>query len=367
MKYIYEKSNTAKSIVALVYENVCQFETIKNFGITHLLEHILYHSTDSFLDDFDNRCIENNAYTDTNEVVFYIKGLNTEINAVKEKYVTAISNFEITEELFIKEQSIVMQEIDDSFSDSISNSFYNILIKQFGFVTCIGYKQCIANLTFAEVKDFYTKYYNVSKVIEVSDTPSIFNTKNSDNLVISKERCFTMVPKPAIDTNSLSVVCCSDMYKETPTSYYGDFISRMFTSGLKSPMYQEIREKRGLSYFVGGEMLDMGSNFCNLFYTTTSKDKVDAVKETILNVLNNPTTYLTVERFNILKNNLYIKNILKAQDNTEEVDRYFDSSRKNLVCRDNLDVLNYSDMIEYYNTYLHPNTTNYEFFVEGDA
>lgn len=223
MQYIFEKSNTKKATVVIVFENVCQYETTRTFGITHLLEHILYHSTDGFLDEFDNKCIENNAYTDSNEVVFYIEGLDTEINKVKEKYVNAITNFNITEELFIKEKSIVMQEIDDSFSDSISNSFYNILIKRFGFVTCIGYKQCIADLTFNEVKEFYTKYYNVSKLIEISDNETRafelmhINSFIDTNKIITKEKSFVLVPKPAIDTNSLSIICSSDYYtSDTP-------------------------------------------------------------------------------------------------------------------------------------------------------
>lgn len=132
-------------------------------------------------------------------------------------------------------------------------------------------------------------------------------------------------------------------------------------------MYQEIREKRGLSYSVGGQQNELDNGYCNLFYTTTSQDKMDAVKEVMINVLSNPTKFITKERFDIIKSNLCIKNTLDNLVNTDYVSRYFDSDRKYVNYKKNLDTMNYDIMMEWYNMYLNPKVCNYTFFVEGEA
>ena len=108
----------------------------------------------------------------------------------------------------------------------------------------------------------------------------------------------------------------------------------MISNGLKSPLYQEIREKRGLSYGVSCSRNTVGNSNIVSIYVTTSNDKVEELLETIEDTLNNPNI-LTQERFDITKERLTVNrkksainrhaNVYKWIDGTETVDDILDT------------------------------------------
>jgi len=70
---------------------------------------------------------------------------------------------------------------------------------------------------------------------------------------------------------------------------------------LNSPIYTEIREKRGLSYFSWCESMTYGLDATVLLGSCTEKDRIDELCEVYTNILSNITSYLTVERFDVCK------------------------------------------------------------------
>jgi predicted Zn-dependent peptidase len=118
------------------------------------------------------------------------------------------------------------------------------------------------------------------------------------------------------------------------------FISMMLSGSMKSPLMDEIRKKRGLTYGVSTSVY--GYSYNNGFLSTeliTDDDKVDEVLETYNMVLSNPDKYLTKERFDL------IKDFYKVQFKKNEINRY--NSIRHLITPDSWNLEKIIDDITY--------------------
>ena len=81
------KSQTDLSGFYVVYEGSTNLEKPGWYGISHLMEHLVCKSFDHLQEDFDKDGIDWNAYTSSNEIVFYLTGLDEKVNKWKKKFV----------------------------------------------------------------------------------------------------------------------------------------------------------------------------------------------------------------------------------------------------------------------------------------
>jgi hypothetical protein len=70
------KSQTNLSGLYVVYEGSTNLEKKGNYGISHLMEHLMCKTFFHMIQDFDRDGIQWNAYTSSNEIVFYMTGLD---------------------------------------------------------------------------------------------------------------------------------------------------------------------------------------------------------------------------------------------------------------------------------------------------
>ena len=82
---------------------------------------------------------------------------------------------------------------------------------------------------------------------------------------------------------------------------YISFINTMLSYGLASPLYQEVREKKGLVYYVSCYLSILNKQAINVISTLTSNDNVDEVNNSIKEVLTNPDKYITQDRIDVIK------------------------------------------------------------------
>jgi len=86
------------------------------------------------------------------------------------------------------------------------------------------------------------------------------------------------------------------------------YILNMLSMSLLSPFFNELREKRGLTYGVDTFIDRISENQCVIITELVTTDKcVDEVLETYKMILSNPDEYLTQERFDIIKDFFVIK------------------------------------------------------------
>jgi predicted Zn-dependent peptidase len=299
------KSQTDLSGFYIAYEGSTNLEKKGWYGISHLMEHLMCKNFDHLQEDFDKDGIEWNAYTSSNEIVFYLTGLDEKVNKWKGEFMDLLGQFNVTKEQFENERNIVLEEYMDCFNDQSQSHMLNLSRKLFNDYDPIGLKEDLENLKFMDCLNYFElQYAKPTKVINVSKNKKYKNnTLDFTDRIIVKDTTYGDHKVPLELNNDFkdktSISILSPVINEDFA--YIHFINAMLSLGLKSPLYQEIREKRGLVYYVHCYQSRLNNQGINTISTQTSNKNFNAVVDSIKLVLDNPVKYLTKDRFNIVK------------------------------------------------------------------
>jgi predicted Zn-dependent peptidase len=314
------KSQTDLSGFYVVYEGSTNLEKSGWYGISHLLEHLCCKSFDHLQEDFDRDGVDWNAYTSGNEIVFYLTGLDEKVNKWKGEFVDLLGQFKITKEDFENERKIVIEEYLDAMNGQTEVHQINLSRKLFNDYDPIGLKEDLEKLKFMDIINFWElQYAKPTKIINVSkNNPYKNKTLDFAERTIVKTVSFGDHKVPFELGNEFkdksSLVMLSPIIDEDFA--YVHFINAMLSLGLKSPLYQEIREKKGLVYYVHCYQSRMNQQGINTIATQTSNKNFKAVVEATKTVLENPKKYLTKERFDL------VKDYYKVRMQKDEILRY---------------------------------------------
>lgn len=305
------RSQTDLSGFYIIYYGSTLLEERGIYGISHLMEHLMCKNFEHLRESFEREGIDWNAYTSTNEIVFYFTGLDKYLSKRRSELINLMSNFNITKEQFNNERKIVLEEYSDYFSDQTESHMLNLSRKLFNVYDPIGLREDLESMKFMDCLNFFEKQFSQpSKIINVSSN-SLFEYSGGFNEVGSPKQ-FDMGPyNDAIlekrndfgDKSSLimtSPVLSSDFN-------YITFINAMLSMGLSSPLYKEVREKKGLVYYIRCSQSRLNKQGVTQITTQTSGNNVERVVDSVRLVLKNPTKYLTKERFDTIKNSYLIK------------------------------------------------------------
>lgn len=298
------KSKTDLSGFYVVYEGSTNLEKKGIFGISHLLEHLCCKSFDHLQEDFDRDGIEWNAFTSGNEICFYLTGLEDKVNKWKGEFMDLLGTFNVTKKEFENERNIVLEEYMDSFSDQTQSHMLNLSRKLFGDYDPIGLKQDLEKMNFLDILNFWElQYARPTKIINVSRKDYKNPSLDFADRTIVKNTFYGNHNVPLELNNDwkdkTSIAILSPIIDEDFA--YVHFINAMLSLGLKSPLYQEIREKRGLAYYVHCYQSRMNGQGLNSISTQTSNKNFEAVVDAVRGVIKNPKKFLTKDRFNLVK------------------------------------------------------------------
>jgi len=314
------KSQTELSGFYVVYEGSTNLEKSGWYGISHLMEHLMCKNFDHLQEDFDRDGIEWNAYTSNNEIVFYLTGLDEKVNKWKGEFMDLLGDFNVTKEEFENERNIVLEEYMDSFNEQTQSHQLNLSRKLFGDYDPIGLKKDLQNLKFMDCLNYYElQYAKPSKIINVSKNKK-YNNQAIDfidrQIVKNIEFGDHKVPLELGNEfkDKTSIVILSPVIEEDFA--YVHFINAMLSLGLKSPLYQEIREKRGLVYYVHCYQSRMNQQGISTIATQTSNKNYNQVIDSVETIIKNPGKYLTKDRFNL------VKDYYKVRQQKDEILRY---------------------------------------------
>ena len=356
MSIIQLKSQTDLSGFHIFFEGSTMNERKGIYGISHLMEHLVCKSFEKYIEDFENDGIVWNAETHDSYVRFYFTGLEKYINKYIDRICNEIFTFNITEEQLEMEKKIVVEEYKDSFNRQIDAHILNLSRKKMNSYGAIGLLEDIENITMKDCMDFFeVQYSKPTKIIHV--------TKNDHRGLFQKIEFANK-----IFTNKLDGNYTGDFFYEKSNLYdqkssvinfqmvdqnqaHIMFITRMLGAGLKSPLYQEVREKKGLVYYIGCDVSKMTNNDGMLaIYTETSDDNVNEVQDTIFDVIGNPEKFMTRERFNIVKQSYEIRAMKDDINRFVSIDDYLlaDQWKVSSIIND----ITYDQIMDVYGNYL---------------
>lgn len=314
------KSPTDFSGLYFVYEGSTNIEKPGWYGISHLMEHLVCKSFEDLRDEFDKEGIDWNAYTDSNSIVFHFTGLEENLSKYRYELLDRLTQFNVTKKQFENERQIVLEEYMDTFNDQTSSHILNLSRKLFNDYDPIGLKSDLEGLKFMDcIKFFELQYSNPTKVINVSkkekfksDDITFSNLKVEKKLEYGNHDVELELNNEFKDKTSIIILSpvLDDGFAESKV------INEILGGGLQSPLYEEVREKKGLVYYIHCYLSRINQQGINTISTQTSNKNKDQVVDCVKKVIKNPDKYLTKERFNNIKDSYIVRK------KKEKINRY---------------------------------------------
>lgn len=325
------KSQNELSSLNIVFRGSTNNESYGIYGISHLMEHILCDGYKHLEKDFERYGLNVNAYTSDSEIVFHISGLDEYVYKFSEEYIKAITEQSIKEDKFLNEQKIVLQEYNNHFNNQIYAHQSNLYRKLYDNYGPIGERGNLEDIQFENIIAYQKKQFEKpSQIIYVSKDHILpVNCVGFDNR--EYKDCFNLktgehkmiVENVADFKDQTSVIYASPIVKDEFAAV--KVVCAMLGSGLISPLYDEIREKRGLVYFIWCyiDKIDDNSGVINIASEMENKNIVK-FSDVLTTILENKEKYLTQERLDIVREyfNILIKKkeILRYNDVRKFID-----------------------------------------------
>lgn len=313
--HFFEKNSLKMNGLYIVYNAGSTYENAGQTGTMHLMEHLLCKRFDDMQDELTKRNVNFNAYTCEEIVVVHFTGLDTQLNSdLKTRLVQRLTNGSFVNETdFNNEKEIVLQEYYNCFDDIAFGNVTNNLRKKFNTNTAIGSAEDITNFSYNDALAIFDVYFKKpSSIIEVGRDKTDFSFVEYNDVELCKKHLKygnynnAMENVPESDTNSVIVALSKKPISKKDYPYI-DVLSSILSNGLNSPLYQELREKRGLIYAVYPICVNYITEGLFMYAAMTTKENGQAVADIMKDILSNLDTYVTAERFNDVINNYIIQ------------------------------------------------------------
>ncbi len=309
------KSNNDIAEVRIIFKWGSINEDKDTIGCSHLLEHLVCKSTDDISIKYDNDGILLNAYTSSNETVYYISGLTEYIVKYASDFIDRITNYELNEQDFENEKNIVITEINDIKTSPISIAMQNYLSTKYNYYFAGGMEESVKNISFERFKQLYEEVkahiyaivIHINKDIDAIDTNVEFFGDSEDETTIQEidaEPFYEPIEYPA--TNRSCCVIATPIYEKTKFPIIFT-INQLMTFGLNSILYRELREKHNLFYGIEKELCYSNENFLYIYGFECEKHP-DEYEPLIKEIFTNWKNYFTEDLFNMIKNKTIITN-----------------------------------------------------------
>lgn len=274
------------------------------YGINHFLEHLLC----SRIQEHENKLTINgiswNAATYSNHIVFYFRGLSDVINEQKNFLIDLVVNAEIKESKIENELRIVLEEYKDKFINKYSAGYRNSFRKIFGVYMPIGDKKSIENFNYKKCISYKINNFDDPLIIHISNKHTKIDAKSSYAEIILNYQNKLKPPKymeksVEIDTTSpKDKFAVSLVFEESDKIALLELTCSLLATGLNSPLYDEIRQKLGLSYYVYCTSPTIGNkNYLRIDCCTSDKENIKIIAHELFSIIDNPTKYITKKRF----------------------------------------------------------------------
>jgi predicted Zn-dependent peptidase len=319
------------------YFNKVSLETPGQRGLSHLAEHLMCKQFEHMNARITSNAIMRNASTGEAGVFFFFRGLTSRVISLIEDIFIGSNNENFftyipTKERFELERAVVLQEYDMYFSKTDYATDLNILRKHFGYYHAIGLRKDIEDVSYEDFIAFLMERFGKpDDVLLVSDdtyevaslrrkieanphmTGNYFEPQYRKNHVIKADEDFT----PEFYGSSSKETIIAD-WIDIPglEAWKASFIGQLWGHGAASPIYNEIRKNRGLSYAPSASGLGANSSAIQVSINTDPSN-VDDVRGILDDMFHNMwEEYITPERYDSIMDHMSAKMSVDNADNT---------------------------------------------------
>ncbi len=319
-------------------------------GVSHLLEHLHYMGTKKrqtpmqiaeFIESVGG---EHNAFTSKEYTGYYTKITPKHLDDALDFLSDNLLNSNISEDDIIHEKDVIKQEInmyDDLPPEVCSNKFEEVVFGNNALGRdIIGTKESLYAATRQEIVNYKDSHYissnavivlagntggrsleSIVNLLEKSFTFSSQKSASRAEVVLNNKKNFEIISK---DTAQAQISIGFKTIKvEEKDSFVLDLLSTLLGGAMSSRMFQEIREKRKLAYFIRTST----SNYKESGFLTTQAGvnegkAIEAVKAIIEQYSNIKKTEVPEKELARAKEVLNGKMLIKFE-NSEELAYHF--------------------------------------------
>ena len=309
LKVICAEDHTSPLVAVVTTVKVgTRYESEKESGISHLLEHLLFKGTKTRDYKEINEALEaiggyNNAFTRKDYTAFEIVVPSEHVETGLEIQSDMLFNSIIPLEQLEKEKGVVISEIDQQLDHPLSY-LHRIFEKNFYQGTpyskpILGYQHTISAISRNQILDFYRSYYipNNMTIVAVGDF-------EKDKLISLIKTYYGNIPckeKPkAGHLKSEGVRLPQDVIQEYDTGmafmelgfkiptwrnediYAVDLLSSILASGENSRLSDRLKRQKGLVSYIGGGTNIYGEASSLEITAILDKDNIEVVKRIIM-------------------------------------------------------------------------------------
>jgi len=324
-------------------------ETVKNNGISHVIEHCLFKGTKTrsakqLADEISAIGDQLNAFTGKECTAFYGTTLTEYLSKMMELVGDMLQNSTFEEEPLKKELGVILEEID-MYDDSPEDLVHELVEKNVWKDHALGYiisgeKEIVSKMTREQLMEYMRKYYHGSNMI-------ISIAGNFDEAAVRRDlaRYFSSIPKDSIgektkdaesipkfhrclcerkkDVEQLYMNLAFPTVSETDDRHHIQIMANAVLGGSNnSRLFQQIRENMGLAYSVYS--YSSLYRYTGLFHVDVIVNPMNAVKvyeklEAILKDFSKNT--MNEQEITDLYNQLRIEMIMGSESTRNRMER----------------------------------------------
>lgn len=253
-----------------------RYENKKNNGISHFLEHMAFKGTKNRPSAMDISVLidgiggEMNAFTGKESTGYYIKSASDHINLSMDVLSDMLQDSLFDAKEIEKEKGVILEEInfhDDNTSHRIGDVYERLLYGDTAMGWNIdGEKKVIKAIERQDFLSYVSELYSANQItvvvaggIDIEKTEDLaekyfgkmrsFDTLNYKKVVEkqTKPKVFVKHKKTEQVNIAIGVRTVSNTH---PDKYVLSVLSSILGGGMSSRLFTEVREKRGLAYYV---------------------------------------------------------------------------------------------------------------------
>lgn len=301
-------------------------EDLKNNGVAHMVEHMLFKGTKNrnaleIVEEAENLGASMNAYTGRDITSYHIHGLAEDLDVMSDILADMYQNSTLPDKEIEKERHVIIQEIgmtNDTPDDLVFDQYFETAYQNQAFgAPILGTAEIISGMKKDALQSHITNFYTPENTV-ISAAGKV----DHDIFVQKIERLFSSLPENKHTAHKPAQYTGGDqrLEKELEQSHFilgfeglarvdDDFmkakvLATLFGGGMSSRLFQEVREKRGLVYTTYAFHSANHDTGQFAIYAGTSPDKMDEIIPVVCDEILKLTHTLKEEELRRAKNQI---------------------------------------------------------------
>lgn len=272
------KSSLGLGYFGLGFDFGSDYERPGTYGVSHLIEHLISKKVNPMLSRMKRLGVEYDFYTSRDKVVASLTGLSRAVEEVaiefRDRVVDGSLLWDVEE--FENEKRTVLQEYENCFNEQLLGVVLNTLRRHYSYFNPIGLSEDVGKFSYEESIFLGRGFSLPSKVVTIGvDVPTVVSGESFKMKQPSHKFGKYEVRLEEVPTGKRVFVGLvrKERVSESKRARV-EFLLSCLNDGIESPLNQEIRGKRGLSYFSGGFTSPIsGGSVVTLFAMTGKREK----------------------------------------------------------------------------------------------